>query len=71
MNFSNQIHPAQNDPTDAINLWLCRNYHDHLTPTGHIDTESLAEAAAVELGIDRQLADDLAALFAAEFDKGA
>jgi len=48
--------------------WMLRNYWRHLTTDGHIDTESMAEQAAYEFGLDRPTADDLAAQVAAEVD---
>lgn len=67
MNFSNQIHPGSTI-AEEIYSWMAENYRGYLDHTGHVDAESLAEQAAFELGVSRELAEDVAAIFAAEYN---
>lgn len=70
MNFSNQIHPGPDTLIGNINLWLSRNYDYYFNDDGTIDTGAIAGAVIIEFDCEEWLADDLAALLAAEFDKG-
>ena len=65
---SDKERQAELDLIAGVRGWMLQNYRYHLLPAGFVDVESLAEQAAYELEIDRQTADDLAALVAAEVD---
>lgn len=52
----------------VVRGWMLRNYSNHLLPNGFVDAEALAEQAAFEWCVDRQLADDPAAIVAQEVD---
>lgn len=69
--FSNQLHPITHQiDTSKIRLWLHNNYQRHLSESGSVDAEAIAEQAAFELGVDRELAEDVAEIFASEYNRG-
>lgn len=70
MNFSNLIHPAVDTTAEEIYSWMAQNYQSYLNHNGHVDAEAIAEQAAFELGVSRELAEDVAEIFASEYNRG-